>query len=353
MDYNFNRKEKIVGTFLISITILLLATVVIIGRGKDWFKTYVTYYTVFNESYNLETNTPVKLYKATIGKVKNITLVGNKVKVTLTILEEFSSRIRSNSFVIVESPTFVGSEYVSIKPGSADFPQVPEDGLIPSRAKKSISDILSEFQVEKTAKMVVGAAQDLSELIQILKNPQGPFFTILENINRITVHIKGITGDVQDGKGTIGSILKSRDLIEAIHDNLDSIYNNLDKVGSILDNIDRASEKVPGAMEQVQDNLTSFKKIGDGVTDSITDVKNILKDVKDAVGTLKTILTNIEKGSEDVPQITQSVKGGIREIRNGVDNIDKVVQSLQQNFLIRPNLPPEPEGQNIDAGLRE
>ena len=58
-------------------------------------------------------------------------------------------------------------------------------------------------------------------------------------------------------------------------------------------------------------------------------------------------------GSEDIPQITQSAKGGIQEIRAEVDNIDKVVQSLQQNFLIRPNLPPEPEGKNIDAGLRQ
>ena len=75
MDLNYSRTDKIVGTFVICIAILLLSTVVIIGRGKDWFKKYVTYYTTFEESYNLEVNAAVKLFKTDIGKVKEITLV--------------------------------------------------------------------------------------------------------------------------------------------------------------------------------------------------------------------------------------------------------------------------------------
>ena len=45
-----------------------------IGRGQGLFKKYVTYYTTFNESYNLQTNAAVKLFKTDIGKVKQITL---------------------------------------------------------------------------------------------------------------------------------------------------------------------------------------------------------------------------------------------------------------------------------------
>ena len=63
-------------------------------------------------------------------------------------------------------------------------------------------------------------------------------------------------------------------------------------------------------------------------------------------------MANAEEGSYDIPRITQSARYGIEEIREGVENIDKVVQSLQQNVLIRSNLPPEPVGQNTDAGLR-
>ncbi|MEE8552835.1 MAG: MlaD family protein [Desulfobacterales bacterium] len=296
MELDFNKKEKIAGIFIIGIAILLLATVIIIGRGKDWFKTYITYYTAFEESYNLKVDTPVKLFNADIGKVKNITLVGDKVKVKLIILEDYQSRIRTDSVATVESPTFIGSEYISIIPGSKDAPLIPQEGDIPSKAKRSIADLLNEFQVEKTTKMVVDAVQEISRIVLLLRDPEGPLFTALDNANKTLAHIEKITRDISSGKGTLGNIVKSRDLLDHIHQNLDK--------------------------------------------------------VEDAVDTLKTILSNIEKGSHDIPKATQSATKGIHEIRSAVEDIDKVVQSLKQNFLIRSNLPPETKAENVDAGLR-
>ena len=332
MDLDFSKKEKIAGIFIIGIIILLLATVITIGRGKDWFKTYVIYYTTFNESYNLQDNASVKLFKANIGKVKKITLDGNKVKVKLAILEEYSSRIRTDSIAIVESPTFIGSEYVSIQPGSHDAPLIPEGGEIQSEAKKKVSDIMAEFQVEKTAKMVIQAVQDLSELSEIMRDPNGPLFMAINNINKTISHLEAVASDIKAGKGTVGGLLRSRALLE-------TIQNDLDRAGDILENIAEATAKTPATIDNVQDNLTTIKQIGDGVLDCISSIKKILKEVED--------------GSTDIPEVTKSTKRGVQEIRNGVENIDKVVQSLQKNILIRPNLPPEPKGENVDAGLRQ
>ncbi len=332
MDLDFSKKEKAVGTFVICIIVILLTTVVIIGRGKDWFKTYITYYTTFDESYNLKEDAAVKLFKADIGKVKKIILVKNRVKVKLAILEEYSSRIRRDSVAIVESPTFIGSEYISIKPGSADSPLIPEGGEINSMAKKSISNVMSEFQVEETAKKVIRAVQDLSEIMQIMWDPDGPFFTAITNINKTISHVEAIICDIQAGKGTVGSMLKSREILQIILD-------DLDKVTQILESIAEASSKAPEITNKVQDNLAIIKKVGEEVLDSTSSIKRILKEV--------------EEGSHDIPEVTRSTKRGINEIRDGVENIDKVVKSLQKNFLIRPNLPPEPKGKNIDASLRQ
>jgi len=79
MVTDFSTKEKIVGMFGIFMAILLLATTIVIGRGKDWFRPTMTIYATFREGYNLETNTPVKLYNTDIGKVKHIELAGQKV----------------------------------------------------------------------------------------------------------------------------------------------------------------------------------------------------------------------------------------------------------------------------------
>ncbi|MCD4778688.1 MAG: MlaD family protein [Desulfobacterales bacterium] len=330
MEVDYNKKEKIVGTFVIGIVVIMLAMLIIIGRGKDWFKTYITYYTTFDESYNLREDAAVKLYKADIGKVKKITLAEDKVKVELVILEDYSSRIRSDSVAIVDSPTFIGSEYISIIPGSADAPLIKEGGKIPSREKKSVDDILAEFEVEKTAKMVIPAIQDVAEVAQIMRDPEGPLFASLDSFNRTLSYFERVARDIEAGKGTIGGIIRSREL-------LDKILSDLDKLGEILENINKASSKTPVVMDQVQDNLAAVKKIGNDVSKSVSSIKRIVKQVEE---------------NRDIPEITHSVKNGIKEIRDSVDEIDKVVQSLQKNFLIKSKLPPEEEPENIDAGLR-
>ena len=54
MELIFSKQERTVGTFMVIMVLLLLTSVIAIGRGKDWFKAYVTYYAFFDESYNLK-----------------------------------------------------------------------------------------------------------------------------------------------------------------------------------------------------------------------------------------------------------------------------------------------------------
>ncbi len=345
MELEFTNKEKIVGIFIIGVVFLLVTSLVVIGRGKDWFEKYVVYYTTFNESYNLRENAAVKLYKADIGKVRKITLVDNEVKVKLSILEQYASRIRTDSQATVESPTFIGSEYISIRPGSPNAPLIPHGGNIPSIAPRTLTDVLDEFQVEKTAKMVVKAIQDLSDIAHMMRDPQGPFFIALENTNKTMAHFEKIVGDIQAGKGTVGGILKSRMLLDAITD-------DLARIKEILENVAEASAKTPETMNQVQANLLFMQDIESETLDCIVHLKNVLKEMEGGVGKLKVILENMQKGSHDIPEITQSTKDGITEIRDGVEDAHGVFKSMRKNFLIRSNLPPPPEGKNIDADLR-
>ncbi len=339
MDLEFKRREKAVGTFIIVVAALLLTTVVLIGRGQDWFKRYVTYYTTFDESYNIEVNNAVRLYKAEIGKVKDITITKDKVRVKLAIQEEYASRIRIDTIALVESPTFfIGNEYVSIKPGRTDTPLIPEEGEIPSREKKSMTDIFKEFEVADTTMKLVNAVKEFSEIAHILRDPGGPLFSTIDNINKIV-------DDVEAGRGTVGNLLKSRELIE-------NMLARLDQAGNILEDLSDASELAPEAVTRVNENLGTMKQIEDSVLQSVGDISIIVKEIEESAKKLKVIITNVEKVSHDVPGVAQSAKKGIREIRDGVENIDKVFKSLQKNILIRSNIPDEPEGEAIDSGLR-
>jgi phospholipid/cholesterol/gamma-HCH transport system substrate-binding protein len=301
MVLSFSAMEKVVGTFVILVLVLLLSMVVLVGRGKDWFRKNVTYQTTFGQSYDLDLNSSVKLFNADIGKVKKINLVGDRVTVTMAIYEDFASRIRQDSTASVEGISYIGKKFISIKPGSESSPLIEEDGEIPSIENKSITDLLKEFEIEKTAKMVIRAVQDLSEITARIKQPEGPLFTAMASVN------------------------KSLEEVEK-------------KVGKIMANVEIATGKTPKVVDQVQADLEKVHEIGDALLANIAE--------------LKKIIANIEKGSKDIPPVTGSVKNGVSEIRAAVENIDQVVLSLKKNILIRSNIPPEPQPEAVDAGMR-
>jgi phospholipid/cholesterol/gamma-HCH transport system substrate-binding protein len=301
MILTFDTKEKIVGTFVASLFILLLCMVVVIGRGKNWFRSTVMYYTNFNESYGLEKNASIKLFNAEIGKIKKIELAGNRVRIDLAIFEEFSHRIKADSIASVEGVSYIGSKYISIKPGTEDSPMLYEDDEIKSIENKSITDILSEFEVEKTAKMLIKAIQELSELAQILKDPTGPLFTAINSLNNSLKEVEK-------------------------------------RIGVILGNVETATGRVPGTVDLVDTDLLEAKKM--------------ILELQKGVDLLNKTLANVEQGSRDVPPLILSTEKGVREIRDGVEEIDDVVQSVKRNPFIRSNLPPEPESETGDAGLR-
>lgn len=345
MDMEFSRMERAVGAFIVCVLLLLLATVVIVGRGKDWFETYVPYYTSFNESYNLQENAAVKLFRADIGKVDDITLENNRVRVKLAIMEKYASRIRKDAVAMVESPTLIGSEYIAIVPGSPEAPLIARDGEIPSMEKRSITDVLTEFEVEKTAKMVVQAIQEISKVTENLSNPDGPLMVSLGNIEKISTNIRRITDDLEGGKGPMGFMLKSEDVLQ-------QVLVNIDRLGKILENIQGVTEVIPQTMDLVNENLTVYRDTGESLQSGVRQAREILVGIREAAGDLQVVMGNVRAGSRKVPQITTSFKEGIEEIRDGVEQVNRVVDSLQRNVLIRGHLPAEPEPVVTDAGAR-
>ncbi len=345
MEMEFSKIEKMAGAFIISTALLLIASLVVIGRGKDWFETYIIYYTTFNESYNLQENAAVKLFKADIGKIKKITLTKDGVRVKLAILEQYAPRIRKDSIAVVESPTFIGSEYISILPGSVNTPAIAENGEIASREKRSVAEILSEFEVEKTAKMAVKAIQDISEVARILSAKESPLWRSLNRFEKISGHVEQITSDLETGKGPMGALLQSESLLQ-------SIVAGTQRMENILGNIDRAAAKAPNTLDLVQDNLDTYRHAGQLVTERIEQTRLILADIQKAVASLQVTLENIKTGSSHIPKISTTFRDGIQEIRDGVEQIDRVVDSMQKNVFIRSNLPAEPVAGETRADSR-
>lgn len=314
MELKFSRMDRVVGVFIIVIIALLVATVALVGRGKDWFRPTVTYYTQFRENYNLAPGSPVKLFKAEIGHVKSVQLVGDAVRVRLSIFEEYRTRFRQDTVVTVESPTLIGSEYVAVRPGKPDSPLLLPGETVKSLEQRTLSQILAEYEVEETAKRLTETIRNLADIVEELRDPKGPLFVSLNSIEKNLKNVETVTTDLKEGKGTVGQLMRSDDLIN--------------RVNISMERLDSVLKDIEGATPEVTDNL------------------------RESMEKIREITANLEKGSRDVPDVIRTTKRGLQEIRDGVDEINRVVKALEKSPLIRGNLPPRPEGRDLDAGLR-
>jgi len=315
MELKFSRMDRVVGIFIIVVLALMVGSVVLIGRGKDWFRPTVTYYAEFKENYNLAPGSPVKLYKADIGKVRSVALVGDAVRVRLSIFEEYHTRFREDTVVTVESPTLIGSEYVAVRPGKPESRLIEPGGTVKSEEKRTLSEILAEYEVEETARRLTETIRNLADIIDELRDPEGPLFRSLNSIEKNLRNVETVTADLKEGKGTVGQLLRSDELI--------------DRVNTSMERLDNVLRNLEGATPEVTANL------------------------KESMEKIREITAHLEKGSRDVPAVIRTTKRGIQEIRDGVDEINRVVKSLEKNPLIKGNLPPKPEGKDLDAGLRK
>jgi phospholipid/cholesterol/gamma-HCH transport system substrate-binding protein len=337
--------EKSVGVFIMVFSVLLLTTVVILGRGKGLVCRGSHLFHQLQGELQPAGQRGGQAVQSRYRQSKRISLGEDNVNVELAILSRYASRIRQDSVAVVDSPTLIGSEYISIIPGASNSPKIPVGGMIPSQEKKSIPDILKEFEVEKTAMLAVRTIQEIAELVSLMKDPEGPLLTTLANVEKTTTHLEQITGSIGQGKGSLGSLVASRELV-------DGVLANLEKANGLIDDMGATASKGPVLMDRIGDNLATIQAAGTGVVESVQILKTILADVRVSLETTRVILENLKQGSQDVPRVTLTARDGIREIREGVENIDRVVQSLQRNIIIRSNLPDEPLSMDTDAGIR-
>src|SRR5210317_649238 len=311
MRLQYSTMERMTGAFILLTLIVFLFTVAVVGRGKNWFRKHVVYYTAFEEGYNLVSGSRVKLLGTDIGSVTDVLLTtGNKVKVQVKVLAEYASRIRANSVATVESPTVIGSEYINIRPGSSKAAVIPPEGLIPTKEKKKFTEYLEQYEIGAKLEHIGKILEDLALITDQLKDPKGPFFGTFSNLQQIT-------GTVEAGEGSLGRLIKSDELYEHMDTFVATLQETADHLVRAGVNIEKGSEHLEKATREGPEMVDKTQEL----LDRLLKVQVIL-----------------EKVMTEVPEISAQAREGMQEV-------NRILDSVKENFLIRPNLPPPPDSE--------
>lgn len=318
MRLQYSTMERMTGAFILLTLIVFLFTVAVVGRGKNWFRKHIVYYTTFEEGYNLVSGSRVKLLGTDIGSVTDVLLTtGNKVKVKVKVLAEYASRIRANSVATVESPTVIGSEYINIRPGTSKAAVIPPEGQIPTKEKKKFTEYLEQYEIGAKLEHIGKILEDLAQITDQLKDPKGPFFGTFGNLKRIT-------GTVEAGEGSLGRLINS-----------DELYEHMDTFVATLQETADHLVRAGASIEEGSAHLEKAAREGPEMVDKTQELLDRLLKVQ----------VILEKVMTEVPEISA-------QAREGMEEVNRILDSVKENFLIRPNLPPPPESETHGLEIR-
>ena len=318
MKLQYSTMERMTGAFILLTLIVFLFTVAVVGRGKNWFRKHVVYYTTFEEGYNLVSGSRVKLLGTDIGSVTDVSLTkDNKVKVQVKVLTEYSSRIRTNSVATVESPTVIGSEYINIRPGTSKAAVIPPEGLIPSKEKKKLTEYLEQYEIGEKLAHLGKILEDLAQITDQLKDPKGPFFGTFSNLQEVT-------GTVEAGEGSLGRLIKS-----------DELYEHMD---AFVATLQETADKLVRAGASIEEGSAHLEK-------ATREAPEMVDKTQELLDRLLKVQVILEKVMTEVPEISAQAREGMQEV-------NRILDSVKENFLIRPNLPPPPESETHGLEIR-
>lgn len=300
MSLPYSRREKLAGLFFLAGLVLIFGGAIIVGGGRDWFRSYNDYYALYNDGYGLSPGVKVKFLRTDIGLVSRLELTeNNKVKVHLKILADYADRIKSDSVASIASPTVIGSEYIDIVPGSVKTASIPRGGQIPAVERKSWEDYVRDLRLDTMLAQVEGIMVNVNSLTQQLQDPNGPFIGTLGDVRRVTTSLA-------EGQGTLGKLIAS-----------DATFG------------------------QIEGTLGDINAITSNVADLSGNLKQSVPVIIDRAG---QITVQLEQATRNAPEIS-------RQAREGLRSANQVLESVKRNFLIRGNLPkdPDPETQTYPA----
>ncbi len=308
MNESSNKRTVIVGVFILTGLIFLIAGILMVGNLHDTFKKKMKVVSLFEDVSGLQTGNNVWFSGVKVGTVSNIHFYGkSQVVVSLKIETNAQNFIRKDAKVKISTDGLIGNKILVIYGGSAIARQVEEGDTLGVEKTFSSDDMLNTLQENN------------------------------KNILAITNDFKIISKKIAAGEGTLGKLLNQDDIYENIYATTNSLRLASSKTQHVIQSLDNFTQglnkKGSLANDLINDTLVfksisnsvfQLQKIADTANAFITNLKEASANPKTPVGVL---LYDEQSGAH--------LKKLIKNLELSSQKLDEDLEAAQHNFLLR------------------
>lgn len=189
------------GIFVTLGTLFFILAIYFVGKRQNLFDTTFRISAVFKDVSGLQEGNNVRFAGINVGIIENIVIINDtSVQVDLQVQEKVHKFIKEDSKAIIGSEGLMGNKILIITPGSSNR-VVSRKAFIATNSPINMDDIMKNLQVTiENAALVSGDLSEITGNIREGRGTIGKLFmdsTFAENIDRTIVNIKRGAGGFQ------------------------------------------------------------------------------------------------------------------------------------------------------------
>lgn len=289
-----NTLETRLGIFVVLAAIAAVIIIEIVG-GIEVFQRGIHVSALFNNAQDLKEGDRVKMAGVDIGRVKSISIdaTNNKVRVSMKLKND--ARVRTSSVATIKFTGLMGQNFVSLDFGTADAQFATDGTMLSTTEQPDLSAMMAKLDnvatgVENITKSFTGVNIDelLGPLLGFIKDNREPLTATIANFRSVSTEL---AQSVQQGKGTIGKLIKD----ESLYNSALATVTNLQDVGTELKGTIAEARKV---VDQVNSGhgtvgkLIHDEALYNETTASMTNVREILQKINQGQGSVGKLIND-------------------------------------------------------------
>ena len=298
-----------VGLLAVFALTLLAITIFLVTGQTGLFSESVTLHTFSSDAGGLKNGAVVRLAGVDVGNVRQVQLSGRPapdeaVEIILEVNRPFMKEIRSDSRVVLAAEGLLGERYINISKGTDKGQPIPDGGVIPFAQTAEFSQLVS------------GSAD------------------LLDNLNVLTTRLNSIVGTIDEGKGTVGQLIKD-----------DSLYRRLDSTVNQAETLIADMNSGKGSLGQLLKSDDFYQKVsasvdklgaiadkvntGEGTIAKLLNDPSLYRNADQLINRGNTVFENINQGKGTLGKLATDDEL-YRRMNTAVANVDNVITGIQK-----------------------
>lgn len=298
------------GLFVLIGSVLFFSGIYFVGNKQNLFDNTSSLKAVFTNINGLQVGNNIRYSGIDIGTVKAIEMINDStINVSMSIQDKMLVHIKKDAIATIGSDGLVGNMIINIFPGKGIAQSVVEGDVLQSYGKASTDEMLKTLDVTN------------------------------KNAALLTYDLLKITNEINQGKGTVGVLLKdslmSKDLKETIYNLKETTRGTAESVANLNKMILSLNQKdnVIGVLNdkdvalKMKTIVTNLEKSSQDIDKVVTNLNATVVNIKDGKGALNYLSNN--------PELVQKIDSTMNNINKASIKLNEDLEALKHNFLFK------------------